>query len=294
VKKIRIEPLAFFYQATVVLTLDNCRDIEQSVAVDMIYNKISIGFSKFENTESLDGLFEFNTKITYGNFIKSLKKEMGLISPYRADDAGITVARLNNILIAGEKETNTDEDNFLLALVRDGSDFVAANDDNFSQVAGTVNDTGVYNLEYSPARDLRRHGWVLRGFLELYSTSYLVYTQQEKNCRMSSTKIGGTLITEAADVLVSTLTAPLWETTKYNFESPIRTDDITTLQATFNDGSQDIPNMYGVIKFRQNAEDAWKYGWILSMRVKDDGITSVAKFELLKVDPTVAANFELS
>ena len=52
--------------------------------------------------------------------------------------------------------------------------------------------------------------------------------------------------------------------------------------------------MYGIIKFRMNADDPWKYGWILSMRVKDDGITSTAKFELLKVDPTYMATLLLS
>ena len=294
VKKVRIEPLDYFYQGVIVLTLSNCKDIEESVAVDMVANQVSVGYGKFENVESLDGIFEFNTKITYGNFIKSVKKELQLISPYRADDTGIQVAKHNPSTVGPEKEINTDEDNFLISLERDGTDFIPAQAAKYTSITGTVNDSKVYNVDYSPARNLRRHGSVLRGFLELYSSSYLIYTKQEKNSRLASQLIGGPLITEEADVLVSTLTVPRWETTKYTFESPIRTDDITLLQATFNDGSQDIPNMYGIIKFRMNADDPWKYGWILSMRVKDDGITSTAKFELLKVDPTYMATLLLS
>jgi hypothetical protein len=271
------------------LTFENCTEIEEGVYPELIWNQVSIGYDKFENTDSMDGLFEFNTKITYGDIIKSVKREYSKVSPYRADDTGIMLARAKPKATYPEEEVSTDEDNFLLKVVRDGANIQVEEDDNFDSITGTVNDLQVYNVEYSPARNLRRHGWVLRGCLEPYSASSLIYTKQEKNSRLVSDKAGEDPITEAADVLVSGLTAPQWEATKYTFKTPITQTQIGVIDTGTTGGQM---NRYGVIKFRENTDDTWKYGWILSLKIKDDGIKTVADFELLKVDPTVAGTLE--
>jgi hypothetical protein len=298
--KVRIETLSYFYGSFIIqdatptqLTFGNCKNIEESVDADRIFNKINIGFEKFENVESLDGLYEFNTKITYGDFIKSIKNQLELVSPYRADDSGILLARSKPKATYPEEDVSTDESNFLLKVVRMGISHSpkAEEDEAFTSITGTVNDEHVYNVEYSPARSLRRHGWVLSGFLKLYPTSSLIYTRQEKNSRLVSDKAGEDPITESADVLVSDLAVPLWEPTKYNFETPITQTEIDVIDLGTTGG---VSNKYGVIKFRENDNDTWKYGWILSMKVKDDGIRSTAKFELLKVDPDVALTLEPS
>jgi hypothetical protein len=286
--QVRIEKLSYFFQQTIVLTLSNCKDIEESVAVNMMYNTISAGYDKFDPVGSVAGMNEYNTKSQFTNIIKSIKKDLSIVSPYRADDAGIGKARLTG---KTGTDINTDEGNYLLSVVRDGSDVITRTMEGFDSITGTVSDEGGYNVMYSPSRNLRRHGHVLSAFLKLYPTSEIVYTHQERNSQLISQETGGDLITETDDILVSALEAPIWETTKYTFETPIRTTDIDTLE----DDTGGIPNIYGVVKFRQNAEDPiWKYGWILSMRVKDDGVTSTAKFELLKVDPVIALTFELS
>ena len=297
--KVRIELLSYFYGVFIIqdatpteLTFSNCSNIEEGVYADMIYNKITVGFEKSENTESLGGLFEYNTKITYGNIIKSIKRELSLVSPYRADDTGVMLARSKPKSTFPEEDTSVDEDNFLLKVIRDGGDILAETDENYTSITGTVNDSSVCNVEYSPARNLYRHGANLRSFLEFYTSSYLIYTKQEKNSRLVSEKIGGSPITESADILVDDLALPYYEASKYTFETPITQTQISIIDEGTTGG---VSNRYGIIKFRENSDDPiWKYGWILSMKVKDDGVKSVASFELLKVDPAVATSLEPS
>lgn len=294
--KVRIELLSYFFGVFIIqdstpveLTFSDCKDIQEAVLADWVYNKISVGYSKFEPLGATGGLREYNTQIAYTDIIKTIKKELTLISPYRADDSGIQMAR--NEAKSG-KDISTDEDNFILSVVRSESDIIAQTNQGFDSISGTVCNTGVYNVLYSPARNLRRHGYRLTGFLKLYQDSKIVFTKQEKDTRLISKETGGDSITETSDILVSDLVTPIWESTKYSFETPISQAIIDVIQLGSTGG---ISNMYGIVKFRQNSEDLiWKYGWILSIRVKSEGVKSTAKFELLKVDPTVSATFELS
>jgi hypothetical protein len=296
--KVRIEALSYFYGSFIIqdatptqLTFGNCKNIEESVDADRIFNKINIGFEKFESTELAGGLWEFNTKITYGDFIKSIKNELNLVSPYRGDDSGISIARLKPKDTFPEEDVNTDESNFILSVVRAAGTIQAKTHEGYDSITGTVSNLDVYNVDYSPARSIRRHGWVLRGFLNLYQYTFLMYDKQEKNSRLVSQETGGIEITESANIMVSGLDAPIWETSKYTFETPITQTQIDVIDLGTTGG---VSNKYGVVKFRENDNDTWKYGWILSMKVKDDGIRSTVKFELLKVDPDVALTLEPS
>jgi hypothetical protein len=214
-----------------------------------------------------------------------------LVSPYRGDDSGISIARLKPKDTFPEEDVNTDESNFILSVVRAAGTIQAKTHEGYDSITGTVSNLDVYNVDYSPARSIRRHGWVLRGFLNLYQYTFLMYDKQEKNSRLVSQETGGIEITESANIMVSGLDAPIWETSKYTFETPITQTEIDVIDLGTTGG---VSNKYGVIKFRENDNDLWKYGWILSMKVKDDGIKSTAKFELLKVDPDVALTLEPS
>lgn len=299
--QVRIEPLEYFYQRFIIqdvlhnqLTFGDCKDIVESAHPDMIWNKINIGFEKAESTQSTSGLWEYNTKITYANFIKSIKRELSLVSGIRADDAGIMLARANYKLNDPDKDISTDEDNFMLKVQRNGigHPVKAEENENFTLISGTVNNAQVYNVEYSPARSIRRFGSLIRSFLALYPTTSLIYTKQDKNSRLVSQKSGEDMVTESADILVSDLEAPFYEPSKYTFETPITQTQLDIIQLGTTSGA---PNSYGVVKFRENDYDLiWKYGWILSIRVKSNDIQTTANFELLKVDPTLALTLEPS
>ncbi len=91
------------------------KDFQVSVAEDLIYNTIKVGYPN-QNYDDINGKDEFNTTHVYNTPLTRIAKELDLTSEYRADSYGIEFTRAN---LAGKKTTDsgTDNDVFIIQAV---------------------------------------------------------------------------------------------------------------------------------------------------------------------------------
>lgn len=97
---------------TIIYDCGEVDDAELSVAEDLIFNTIKVGYKEQEYKE-INGLSEFNQGQVWGSTITKLTKELDLQSEYRADPFGIELLRIN----FGQKtttDTKSDNETFFL------------------------------------------------------------------------------------------------------------------------------------------------------------------------------------
>ena len=278
VDKIRIEEVAHFFDANVVLDLStriNENSIGKEVLPDWHYNEVQSGFKSFSYEEA-GGLYEYNTKTIYSTVLKAVKNVLNIVSNYRGDTMGINKLRQTGILENPTEDVSGDEDIFVLKSVRDGGDWLVETDEAFDYVTGGVDANQSYNLPYTPARNVQRHGMNIRAGLEKKSNTLLKFLTKEKNTKLVTKLTGEGPLSENANFQISTLDDPMWHPEAYVCETPFDGDDMATLEA----------NLKGLIKLSST-----KYGWILSINPDTDG--RKAELKLLRCNTDYVTPIEL-
>jgi len=269
-QKIRIENIDYFFNSTIVLDISErirTQDIQKSVIPERFYKSLSFGFNKFTYEEQY-GMLEFNTKSTWSTVIKSVFNELKKIGKYRADSQGMRT--LLNFASSADyeptKDVKGDDDIFLIDIVRDGSDFLARTNEGFDYIGGSVYGGQSFNLNYTPARSLRRWGEFISGFLRKKENTYLNWQNSDKNTTLV-TRLATEIVNviENADILVNDLGTPLLINEKYTLEVPLTTAELNLIDSD--------PNQ--LIKI-----DSDKYGWILEMKTKNKG--GMTNLELIR------------
>ncbi|MCS7085609.1 MAG: hypothetical protein NZ534_05990, partial [Bacteroidia bacterium] len=116
---VRVESRRYFYQDTVVLTVP-ARDLTRIGAtreVDgrRIYNVFSSGYAVWES-ESVNGLNEFNTRRTWYLPVSSYKNELKKQCEFIASGYTFEVTRRQNIVVTGSTDFKYDENIFFVQL----------------------------------------------------------------------------------------------------------------------------------------------------------------------------------
>lgn len=111
--KAKLEELEYFFDNTLEISnLGNASDLKLSVAEDLIFNTIKVGYQN-QTYDSLNGKDEFNSTQIYKSPITRIVKEWDLICPYRADSIGLELVRAN---LTDQKTTDSDSDNDVFIL----------------------------------------------------------------------------------------------------------------------------------------------------------------------------------
>jgi hypothetical protein len=241
--------------------------ISKEVLPDWYANEISGGYGSFEY-ENIQGLKEFNTGATWAIPIKSVKSKLDIKSPYRADTQGVNKLRAKPATTFPTEDVTGDNDVFIFDVKRGGSYvFTVKTNEDFDSVSGGVDPTQNYNLNFTPRRNMERHGNRIRA-MQLAVGDEIQWMKSDKNTSLITKRTGETTSkAENADVLVNGLTVGYWIPEAYIFEAPINEATITALQA----------NPRGVIKL---AADKW--GWILDVQTNNE--TGLGSFRLLRCD----------
>ena len=266
VEKVVIEEMPHFFNNIVILNISNriaAETIKKKVYPDIIYNRISVGYNSYKY-DSLGGIYEFNTTSKFSDIIKSIEQELNIVAPYRADMSGL-LTLMKELTV--NKDVSGEEDIFLLDTIWDGANWVARTDEGFVQAEDLSNRDTLFNVIVSPKRNLIRWGSYIRGYLEKYATSELIWQTSDKNTKLRSTEIAGTEVVENTDVLVSTLDNPLWHPEVFTLEVPAYENDIELIKA----------NPYGIIKITDT-----EFGWIIKYRSHNKNGKS--EFILLRVN----------
>lgn len=265
---IRVEPVYYFYQNTVVLKLVNVPNIKMNHLPDRVYNEISLGFQKWE-TESTNGLDEPNTRIKYVvPPVKNSKNKFEAISPYVGGMYAIEQTRRKNHLDFGTEDTGYDESIFFICLNKDDLT-VAEKNENFSSVTGLLSPETAYNLRLMLSSTFDRIKYLFTSGLTKLGTlanPVLMPSEGEGNENVTYAFVpdgcdGDHFGTTQGNGRAGRYPhaqarreSPLWLPEEYIFEYPISFTQYLAL----------ISNPYGEIEF-SDGQDNFYSGWLLSL-----------------------------
>ena len=262
-----VEEKSYFYDKNdLILELGCVSDLEKSVATEYYYNQVEFGYPKLD-VGQLNGLDEYNTLRRMKSPITQINSKLVIASKYKTSGYEIETQRR---LTGSTKDSKLDDANFMVAVLRDGSDFRTEQAENFPVVENLYDPTTAYNLRYSPARMIRAWLKVLASNVIKLASKTLTFTYGDGNFNLVSRETSETSnITENANVDMSDV-EPIYEPERYKFTSPLTRDEMRLI----------VNKPYGYIRFQDELGNK-KDGFILEVR--HDPNNNKADFDLLKV-----------
>lgn len=217
-----IEPKANAFGQTLVCALGEAEKntFELSIAQDFQYNTLQLGYPTSEDTtyESINGRGAFNSLSSFTSAVTREAKQLQIVSDYIASCGEIELIRIN---LTGKNTTdsNTDNNTYFIHIekVSAGTTPIGIVDTPYfnllrvayDSITGVISPESVFNVEISPMRCLFAHGNYLRSIFYFVQGTKLVFQTSEKNSQMVTTK-GAVVISEASDVAIAALAAPLF------------------------------------------------------------------------------------
>lgn len=190
---IRIEEKQYQYDDSEGTSADfyNIRNITRKYDNERIFNKVEIGYAKWE-AEDISGIDDPQTKKTYSARFQKIGKAIQIFSEWIGASLAIEATRRKS----REKSTDYkfDNDVFIIALNPDFEDsdspdtliFVPELDENFSSITDLLNPDTRYNIRITPARNFLRWRNFLQGALQPYLGSFFKFASGEGNYDMAS------------------------------------------------------------------------------------------------------------
>lgn len=228
---------------------------------DFYFNEIEVG-SAYEKPEEVSGLEEYNSKQKYSSPILNENK-LDLINKYIYAAYPVELSRRKSyleeiaaIIVGGKEETTDykyDNNNFIFNVERYMSGYNQLSDTDFEEINGLSNITTYINLNITPKRNIKRHGWFINSGLRGYQSGYLKYNKSDIVTDLSTRKVGeGELTTENEDILISSLDSPIFTGRMVSFNAPVSPETFKTLQA----------DPYGLIEYYDPINENVGYGFL--------------------------------
>jgi hypothetical protein len=276
VERVRVEPMLHWYQTKRMMRLSYVLDIKKGEIEELNFNQVEGGTDKWSN-EQVANLDEPNSKKEWITPIRQVKNKLDLKCPYITGGYTIEFARRERD--QPTKDTPRDDENVIIRVRRDGDDFVPEKDEDFTEVTGVISPETSYNLKDSPARCLRKHGRTLRASLEKKKEKYIKFQAGTANNLMVSTLTSETeAIAENEDILISSLSKPIFFAETYFFRAKLTYEQLQALSET--DGDED-QNVFGFIEFSKTDKNHSR-GYILSAELAAD--SNEVRFELIRAN----------
>jgi len=152
---VRMEKSSYFYDDTVVLTLDAVPSVTITPMLDRHFSRFISGYNKFA-LEEYYGLDEFNTQHTYRTGLKSTNSTADKTCDWVASGYALEITRRS---IPGSfdtlEDTKFDNDTFIICLERSGGTFIPEQA-HIIAYGNLVDPFTVLNFRISPARNALR------------------------------------------------------------------------------------------------------------------------------------------
>lgn len=217
---IRVEGKSYFYLNEISIYFSNVRQITRKYDNDRIFNKVSIGYTRWQ-AEDISGIDDPQSRKTYSTRLQKVGKNIDLHSEFIGASLAIETTRRTT----KEKSADYKYDNevFIIALNPDeviespeeSPDLVHFRpelDENFSSVTNLLNSETRYNLKLTAGRNFLRWQNYVQGGLQSYLGSVFKFTSAEGNYGMTSQMdvngclnedFDGNLFSEKGDVPVT-------------------------------------------------------------------------------------------
>jgi hypothetical protein len=200
-----------FFSSDVSVQFDWVEDIIRRYDNDVIFNKVDIGYQKWQS-EDVSGIDDPQTKHSYATRFKKVGKPLSILSDWIA--ASLAIEKTRRETQKKSKDYKYDDETFIVSLstVTDVTynDVVPEKDENFTYITGLLNSETRYNSRLTPARNLIRWISFLSGCLQDYTSSFFKFVSGEGNYDMDSDLADGDCddfseaVSEKQDIPVST------------------------------------------------------------------------------------------
>ncbi len=164
-----VEPKSYFFDLTSQFQFTNVSNIRRSPAKELIYNKFSIGYEKWNlNITGTNGIDEINTSHEYALPVKNANQALSMISKFSTSGYLIEQTRRLQYQSTPTNDFETDDINFIISLNKDtitsdlysedevSQDYeagtVTERDENFTDIANIISPSTVINLRLSPVK----------------------------------------------------------------------------------------------------------------------------------------------
>jgi len=195
---ILFEPSCFeFDKTTQTVLLDGQYDFETQLMEDKYYKSISYGYSGKLELRQVNATDDFNTLRSLNMPIKNTKNVLDITTNVRANGSEIEYQRR---LIGLSEDSNLDDQNFVIVMVRDGGEFAAKKMEGYDSVTNVFDAETGYNYDISPARMLLNWYEYLASNT-IYSVSKIAtFASGTGNYQATTTKTGELALAENGDV----------------------------------------------------------------------------------------------
>ncbi|MFZ4705550.1 MAG: hypothetical protein ACOYMF_06025 [Bacteroidales bacterium] len=192
VETLVIEKRQYFFDSAVSENIGSVRDFKLSVANELLFNQIKIGYPD-QNYGEDTGRNEVNSTQKYSVPVTRVVKEIDLVSKYRADFYGIDYYRVKFAAEENTKDDAADNQIFMLSgtpitgqtwqweLLR--APFYSQNGGGIS---GIVFPTTAYNLYLTPGHCMLKHHAWFNSILHNNSFGYIRFLSGDKNTRVET------------------------------------------------------------------------------------------------------------
>jgi len=145
---VRMEPVEYFYQDRLLLSLPSIPDASNKMEPIMAYSKVSIGYQEWE-VEKVNGLNEFNSNKEFRTSLKTINNNLDALSPFIAGGIPIEVTRQQSFATSGAADTKFDNDTFIICVNRQAEyevEFSAAGNSMEFETSGNGQEFLVANI----------------------------------------------------------------------------------------------------------------------------------------------------
>jgi len=259
----------FFDKTTQVATLAGQYDFETKLLSDKYYKTINYGYSGKLELRQVNATDDFNTLRSLNMPIKNSKNVLNITTNVRANGSEIEYQRR---LINASEDSNLDDQNFVIVVVRDGDDYVAKKMEGYSAVDGVFDAATGYNYDISPSRMLLNWYEYLASNVIYSLIKVATFGSGTGNYQASTTKTGEEPLVENADVDLS-LEQPIFDCFTYQLSNvPFTRSQMNLTKAT----------PFGYYSFRDK-DNVVRKGFLSSDGVDHDSNNNRANITLLKL-----------
>lgn len=266
----RLERREFFYdKTTTVLSLGKIYDLKRRLASKKFYNQIEVGYSGKIDIGQVNAIDEFNTIRRYSIPVLNTKNSLKVSTTMRVSGYQIEAQRR---FAASTKDSNLDDENFAVVLVRDGDSYRPKTNEGYAQILNVLDSETGYNYDISPGRIVKNWLKVIASSLIRSSNKIVKFAFGEVNYSMATRKFTETTLTyENGDIDLSNI-EPIVDNEIFEFSAPLTAEQMELI----------VANPYGIIEFKDRF-GVTNEGFIADEGIEHDASNNKADFKLIRV-----------
>ncbi|MEQ9021219.1 MAG: hypothetical protein RLN82_00485, partial [Pseudomonadales bacterium] len=275
---ISIEPIEDFMDSSqVAFTITDPAQFREYPALEYLFGSVKCGNTRYEQQRETILRSPHTPRIYTTGLDEVIKNEYDAENPAVCSGHLIEQLRQQPYIEGASKDTQYDDDLFIIAVRKSGSDWVSEKDEDFSMVNNIEYPDDQYNLKLTPVRSLIRHSNFLIGGFKRYNDD----TAPDKQLRFQK-GLGNVLVAtrlssgesentvENEDISETEGRTPLFIPDFQEYKFPLTQSQWTSLLAN--------PNQVITVSWR----GLTKKGFLEMCKVKD-GNSMEAEFKTLKI-----------